>query len=229
VKASRAYIASLGTSGVLIGSFLLLLAIVSAIFAFRGYPGEASNDGLDRLEVRQTRPAAAVTRATNTRATEGLARTAAADRTAIRRAAHGERAVSQGVGAGGIEGVRSRGGDAGGGGGDAATPGGGDGSGTGTGNGLPALPVAPQGDGGLPQPPSAGDVTGGLGDAVDGATEGLGGTVGRAAPPLQEPVQQVGDAVDGVLEQTAPAVDEVVGGVTGEVGEVTGGLVSGGN
>jgi hypothetical protein len=211
VKASRAYIASLGTSGVLIGSFLLLLAIVSAIFAFRGYPGQASNDGLDRLDVGQTRPAAAVSRATRTRASEGQAQATAGNRKATGRAARGERPVRQSAGAGGVEGVRSRGGAAGGGGGDGAAPEGGDGSGGG--NRLPGLPIAPGGGGGLPQAPSVGDVTSGLGD-----------TVGRAAPQLEAPVEQVGETVDGVVEQTAPAVDEVVGNVTEQVGGVTGGL-----
>src|SRR5918996_5334450 len=51
VKASRAYIAGLGTSGILIACFLLLLTVGSAIVAFQGAPGQASNDGLDRLDV----------------------------------------------------------------------------------------------------------------------------------------------------------------------------------
>ncbi|MGH2848907.1 MAG: hypothetical protein ACRDL0_23390, partial [Thermoleophilaceae bacterium] len=51
MKATKAYIAGLGTSGVLIASFLLLLAVVSAIVAFRGFPGGAENEGLEQLEV----------------------------------------------------------------------------------------------------------------------------------------------------------------------------------
>jgi hypothetical protein len=51
VKAWKAYIASLGTTGVLITSFVLVLAVVSAIVAFRGWPGEGRNDGLEGLLV----------------------------------------------------------------------------------------------------------------------------------------------------------------------------------
>ena len=61
MKASRAYIAGLGTSGVLIASFLLLLMVGSAIVAFRGAPGQASNDGLDRLDMGRSTEAAAAT------------------------------------------------------------------------------------------------------------------------------------------------------------------------
>jgi hypothetical protein len=43
-KASRAYIAGLGTTGILIASSLLTLAIVSAIVAFKGRP----RTGLER-------------------------------------------------------------------------------------------------------------------------------------------------------------------------------------
>ena len=53
MKTSRAYIASLGTTGVLIASFIVVLVIVSAIVAFKGAPGEASSSGLDRLDVQE--------------------------------------------------------------------------------------------------------------------------------------------------------------------------------
>ena len=53
MKTSRAYIAGLGTTGILIASFLLVLVIVSAIVAFDGAPGQASSSGLGRLDVRE--------------------------------------------------------------------------------------------------------------------------------------------------------------------------------
>ena len=221
MKASRAYIASLGTSGVLIASFLLLLAVVSAIVAFRGYPGEASNDGLDRLDVRGARQATAVREtaraasrpdreASATRRRDGVRAGRAAGRTVAVRDAMGLR------GEGGVAGGRAGGGP---------TPGG-DGAGSGSSGGgsaggVPSLPVGGDGGGQLPQAPSAGDVVGGIGDAVDDATGGIGGNVGRAAPPLEAPVVETGEAVGGVIERTAPAVDEVVGGITEQVGGVT--------
>jgi hypothetical protein len=223
VKASRAYIASLGTSGVLIAFFLLLLAVVSAIVAFRGYPGEASNDGLDRLDVRGSRQAAAVSQA----AREGSRSDRDGSLTRRRDRVRGGRAAGRSVAVRGTKGLRGAGGVAGERAGGGSTPGG-DGAGGGNGGGgkgdgpgLPSLPVGGDGDGRLPQAPSAGDVVGGIGDTVDDATGGLGGNVGRAAPPLEAPVVDTGDAVGGVIEQTAPKVDEVVGGVTDQVGGAT--------
>jgi hypothetical protein len=51
--------AGLGTTGVLIGSFFLLLAVGSTLVAFRGVPGVASNGDLSRIELREQRAAAA--------------------------------------------------------------------------------------------------------------------------------------------------------------------------
>lgn len=59
LRASRAYIAGLGTTGVLIGSFFLLLTVGSTLVAFRGVPGVASNGDLSRIELREQREAAA--------------------------------------------------------------------------------------------------------------------------------------------------------------------------
>ena len=57
LKTSRAYIAGLGTTGVLIGSFFLLLTVGSTLVAFRGVPGAASNGDLSSIELRQQREA----------------------------------------------------------------------------------------------------------------------------------------------------------------------------
>jgi hypothetical protein len=59
LKTSRAYVAGLGTTGVLIGSFFLLLTVGSTLVAFRGVPGAASNGDLSSIELRQQREAAA--------------------------------------------------------------------------------------------------------------------------------------------------------------------------
>ena len=45
MTASRAYLAGIGTTGVLIGFALLILAVVSALVAFRGWPGDTATDG----------------------------------------------------------------------------------------------------------------------------------------------------------------------------------------
>jgi hypothetical protein len=231
VKASRAYIASLGTSGVLIAFFLLLLAVVSAIVAFRGYPGEASNDGLDRLDVRGSRQAAAVSQTTR----EASRSSRAGSLTRRKGGVRGGRVAGRSVAVRDAKGLRSEGGVAGGRADGGSTLGGGgagsgnSGGGKGNGNGLPSLPVGRDGGSQLPQAPSAGDVVGGIGNTVDDATGGLGGNVGRAAPPLEAPVGDAGEAVGGAIERTAPAVDEVVGGVTEQVGGVTNQVGGGAN
>ena len=51
VTVSRAYIAGIGTTGVLIGFALLILVVVSAIVAFRGWPGDAVVGGAGALTV----------------------------------------------------------------------------------------------------------------------------------------------------------------------------------
>jgi hypothetical protein len=251
LKASRAYIAGLGTTGVLIGCFLLLLAVVSTIVAFRGAPGEASNDGLGRLDMSDTHQAAGVTGAGASggaagekgtgRGERGRARGARGARLGGRAGAAGERAVGGLASGGPVGGPIQAGGPAQAGGSDAGPAG-----------ELTRLPVDPRRPGGMPSPPSVGDVANGLGDVVEEAGNGLGETVGSVAPPLEEPIVRTGEAVAGVVEQAAPVLDRTVNDatgaargvtdrvtgvtdrvtgatdrVTGAVGQATGGLVGG--
>ena len=51
MRASRAYIAGAGTTGVLIASAVLLLAVVSALVAFRGGPGDGIGEDIGSLIV----------------------------------------------------------------------------------------------------------------------------------------------------------------------------------
>src|SRR5947207_15354075 len=61
VRASRAYITSLGTTGVLIASSILMLAVVSTIVAFRGWPGDDIVNGLGSLRVGDDQPTLRIT------------------------------------------------------------------------------------------------------------------------------------------------------------------------
>src|SRR5690349_19108998 len=45
MRARVAYISSFGTTAILVAAALLMLAVVSAIVAFRGWPGAANADG----------------------------------------------------------------------------------------------------------------------------------------------------------------------------------------
>ena len=244
LKATRAYIAGLGTSGVLIASFLLLLAVVSAIVAFRGFPGEASNDGLGRLDVSDARQASSSGAAERSGADAARRKSARGDRGSARGARRGARGSGRGAdSAGGARdaggrragGERAAGGLAGGGAGGGPAPAGGSGSGNLDGS----QPVEPRRrPGGVPAAPGVGDVAGGLGGAVEQTSGGLGGAAGSVAPPLEAPVRDAGETAAGVVEQAAPVVDGAVGGVsdtaggvseavegaTGPVSGVTGGL-----
>src|SRR3954453_11067512 len=56
MKATRAYIASLGTAGVLVASSALLLVVVSALIAFKAWPGGDPIGGLKDLVVDNDQP-----------------------------------------------------------------------------------------------------------------------------------------------------------------------------
>jgi hypothetical protein len=49
MRARVAYISSLGTTAILVAAALLMLAVVSAIVAFRGWPGAANADGVQSV------------------------------------------------------------------------------------------------------------------------------------------------------------------------------------
>jgi hypothetical protein len=225
LKAYRAYIAGLGTSGVLIGSFLLLLAVVSAIVAFRGAPGEASNEGLGRLDVSDSRQASQRTEAPSAAGEAARSRGARGGGDAARGSKRRGRGAGSAGGTGAVRGERIAGGFAGGapgsGAGQAGDGGGEAGNGSGPG-GVGRLPVDPRSVGGPPSTPSAGDVASGLGDAVEQTSGDLGGAVGNAAPPLETPIVRTGETAAGVLHDTAPAVDQTVERVTGVADQVTG-------
>lgn len=231
MKAYRAYIAGLGTSGVLIGSFLLLLAVVSAIVAFRGAPGEASNEGLGRLDVSDSRQASQRTEAPSAAGEAARSRGASGGGDAARGSKRRGRGAGSVGGSGAVRGERAAGGFAGGApgiGADQAGSGGEAGNGSGPGA-VGRLPVDPRNVGGPPSTPSAGDVASGLGDAVEQTSGDVGGAVGNAVPPLETPVVRTGETAAGVLHDAAPAVDQTVDGVTGVADQVTGGLGVGGN
>jgi hypothetical protein len=241
VKASRAYIAGLGTSGVLIGSFMLLLAVVSAIVAFRGAPGEASNDGLGRLDLSHSRQASQAADGQRSAGERDRGAAARGDRAGARGAKRrGQSAGTAGERASGVSGERSAGGLTGLGHGAGPAQAGGGSAGGPVSGALSRLPIDPRRPTDTPSAPTVGEVATGLGDAVEGTTGNLGGAVGRAVPPLEAPIVRTGETAAGVVDQAAPVVDQTVERVTGTVGGVTervtgvtdqvaGGLGGGGN
>ena len=62
MRATKAYIAGLGTTGILITCSVLLLTVGSALIAFEGWPGVASGDGLERVVKNQAERSAGQSR-----------------------------------------------------------------------------------------------------------------------------------------------------------------------
>ena len=60
MRADRAYIAGLGTTGVLVASAVLLLAVVSTLVAFRGWPGSDAAEDTGNLIVGESERALVV-------------------------------------------------------------------------------------------------------------------------------------------------------------------------
>jgi hypothetical protein len=182
VAVSRAYIAGVGTTGVLVGFALLLLAVVSALVAFRGWPGDAVVDG-----------AGAVTVGDDARLIEvapvRLGAGASATRGGTARGATVGTRGGRTAGRLDVRGV-ARSGNAG------LTPGSVPG-------GLSDTPSAPS-------PPSTqqpGSVTGGL---PGGGVEGAAGAVGEVAAPVTGGVPE-GGGLSETLRGTGGAVEQKVG------------------
>jgi hypothetical protein len=219
MRATKAYIAGLGTTGILITCFLLLLTVGSALVAFDGWPGAAADDGLQRVVVKNQAERAA----TESRQDA----TARRRETAVSR--RGERAAerpARGDRRGDVKSAqRSRT--------DRSTPATDDRSGSGPAVAQPApgaseAQTSTGGDKRTQAPVAAPDVgnnveratgglgdtvqgtTGGLGDTVQGTTDGLGEAVGGVSPSLGETVSGTGEAAGQVVEEAGDGVGNVV-------------------
>src|SRR4051794_35977413 len=107
MRARFAYISSLGTTAILVAAALLMLAVVSAIVAFRGWPGAATGSGAvqsiplaphggaERVALVRRVPAAAsgVELSTTSRAAPKATRSAASAAGLVKRKARGPRVV----------------------------------------------------------------------------------------------------------------------------------------
>jgi hypothetical protein len=102
MKATKAYIASLGTTGVLLAASILMLAVVSAVVAFDRWPGASAAAPLQTL-VLTDKPAPIQVSARS----EAPSATPAADRAAAPAGARAPEALPNG---GGVEGERVGGG-----------------------------------------------------------------------------------------------------------------------
>ena len=219
MRATKAYIAGLGTTGILITCFVLLLTVGSALIAFEGWPGVASGDGLERVVVKNQAARDAAQSRHRARAERGEA----ADRRGERAAEHSASGVRRGS-VRRAEPSRTVG----------PTPATDDGSGSGPVAGRPSSGTggtSTSGGGGSRrtqapvQAPDVGNTveqstgglgdtvestTGGLGDTVQGATGGLGDAVGGVSPGLGETVSGTGDTAGEVVDGAGQGAGQVV-------------------
>jgi hypothetical protein len=83
VKATKAYIAGVGTTGLLVASSLLVLTVMSALVAFRGFPGPDVQDPVQSILVETAHAPATVA-------------VPATDSASVRAIVHGSPAASHG-------------------------------------------------------------------------------------------------------------------------------------
>jgi hypothetical protein len=175
VTASRAYIAGIGTTGVLIGFALLMLAVVSAIVAFRGWPGDTMLEGSGAVTVGEGSGMVEIEPVRLGEAASGAGGAAAARGAGAGRGprAEGGRFDVRGVSRSGSARI-----------------------------GSDASPVSTPGPAGSPSAPAAkgggGDVTGvtdGAAGAVGDAVEPVAGGVPQVGGGLSETLNDAGDSV----------------------------------
>ena len=180
MRTSKAYIAGVGTTSVLVASALLLLAVVSTLVAFNGWPGTGLAESIGNLVVDEPEglpadPPVQVATAASA-AAAGVASVPAPGS-----AAAGGPAAPTGLTGAGVP--------------VAITPGGGGGGPPPDGRDPqlrddpvpPPKPVLDEPGGLLPQSPVSDGVsrlTGGLGDTTQGLTDGLGNSVAQLNPGL---------------------------------------------
>ena len=190
MRATKAYIASLGTTGLLLAFSASLLMLVGTLFAFDAWPGGGIRDAVESVLVDDD---------------DGdTARVAGPEQVALD-AAPAAVAVAGGPGAG------APGGSGGSGGGGTTTPGtggfggGGDGTGGGTipGGGTP-IPGTPSVD--------SGQGTDQVADSTQQLTGGLGDTVGEVSPDVGDTVSETGESLSDIVRDL-PDVKVGDGGV----------------
>ena len=204
VRASRAYIAGLGTTTVLVAGAVLLLVVLSALFAFRGWSAGAAGEKIAALIVGDPSEPRRLEQAPP-RALRGPAAVAAPPSPARRRPATvGRRAKTPAAGG------ESQGGGTGTTGGDGGPP-----RDQRTGSGGADVEIAPP-TVGAPDPPferapavpvprsprrpdGLSGLSGGVGDLTEGLTGGLGQTVGGLNPRLGGTITDLGQGVSDLV------------------------------
>ena len=199
MRATKAYIASLGTTGLLLAFSASLLILVGTLFAFDAWPGGDIRDAVESVLVDDEG--------------DDAVRVSGPEQVALD-ASPAALAVATAPAGGGPGSSGGTGGEIGGGGqipgtGDGGFGGGG-GGGTGegitptTGGDTPVLPGAPTVD--------TGQGTNQLADSTEQITNNLGNTVGQVTPNLGDTVTETGQALSDIVRDL-PDVQVGEGGV----------------
>jgi hypothetical protein len=184
MRATRAYIASLGTTGLLLAFSASLLVVVGTLFAFNAWPGADIRDAVDSLIVDDEEKRFGVAGPTQVALDSAPAALAVASAPA----------PGATLAAGGSGGFGSIGGD----GLAPGTPGGGEIGGTGPAGGG----GGGGGGGGLTSsedPIDTGRETDQLAGTTEGVTRSLGDTVGGVNPQLGNAVSDTGQALSDIV------------------------------
>jgi hypothetical protein len=184
MRATRAYIASLGTTGLLLAFSASLLVVVGTLFAFNAWPGADIRDAVDSLIVDEKEKRFGVAGP----AQVALDSAPAALAVASVPAAGGTLSLDGGGAGSGAIGSETFPSD---------TPGGGFGGDTG------GTPGRGGGDGGTVGPTGdpidTGRETNQLADTTEGATRGLGDTIGGVNQQLGDTVSETGQALSDIV------------------------------
>ena len=193
MRATRAYIASLGTAGVLVASPALLLVVVSALMAFNAWPGGDPIGGLKGLVVDNHEPSLELT---------GPARVAADAAPAAAAVAAAPPAGTATPAGGGLASPVPRDGGSSNGGG-VSQPRSTTQAPSGHRSGGPAAPAL-----GTPPPPDVQGVTHGLGGGVEQVTGGTGKAVGGVSPDVGKGVTDTGKALSEIVQGIGGGVQQ---------------------
>jgi hypothetical protein len=195
MRATKAYIASLGTTGLLLAFSASLLVLVGTLFAFDAWPGGEIRDAVESVLVDDDNGDTA-----RVSGPEQVALDAAPAAVAVAGGSGPGAAGGGGTGAGGIGGGGTTpgtgGGGFGGGGGGGGTGGGG--TVTDDGTSIPSTPSVDSGQGTNQVADNTQQLTGDLGDTVGQVSPELGDTVTETGESLSDIVRDLPDVkVDG--------------------------------
>lgn len=196
MRATKAYIASLGTTGVLLAASLLMLAVVSAVVAFDKWPGGQVSNPVQTLVLNE-RPQAIKVSLRSPAAPAGARAAAGAGTRRGTRFTTGGRTP---VNVGGQLGIERRGGSS-----PAVPP-----------PVLPAPPAVPQQIEEATSPiidavSNPGTTTDAVADGTQQVTDTVGGSVGQLSPDVGGTLTTVGQSVAQTVRQL-PLPDHIIPG-----------------